>query len=95
LRTALIETKVPEGVAYVNARNNLDPRVMDILIEGMAVDKGERIQVAQQLYYNRLQKNNVMPTMTLFDPVAIYQLLKYISDKAKAKNQRSLEYWEK
>lgn len=93
LRTALIETNVPEAIESVNARNNLNPDVMDVLMEGMAVDEGERVMVARQMYYREQQQQHVAPTMTLFDPVAIYQLLNYIHTKSKERKEKDLDYW--
>ena len=93
LRTAIIETDVPEDIESVNARDNLNPKVMDRLINGLTVDEGERVMVARQLYYNQQLHKNVAPTMPLFDPVAVYQLLRYINNKSKEKKDKNLDYW--
>lgn len=93
LRTAIIETEVPEDVESVNARDNLNPKVMDRLIHGLTIDEGERVMVARQLYYNQQLHKNVAPTMPLFDPVAVYQLLRYINEKSQEKKNKSLDYW--
>lgn len=93
LRTAIIETDVPEGIESANARDNLNPKVLDVLMGSLRVDEGERVMVARQLYYNQQMRKNVAPTMPLFDPIAVYQLLRYINQKAKLRKERSLEYW--
>jgi len=93
LKTAILETDLPEAVENINARNNLDPGVMDFLINSLTIDEGERVMVARQIYYNEQLTKNVAPTMTLFDPIAIYQLLKYIQTKTKDKRTRDLDYW--
>jgi hypothetical protein len=93
LRTALIETKVPEMIESVNARDNLNPEVMDRVMSTLTVDEGERIMTARQLYYNQYLRKNVMPTMPLFDPIAAYQLLRHINQKAKERKQDNLDYW--
>lgn len=93
LRTAIIETDVPEAVETVNARDNLNPKVMDQLISTLKVDEGERVMVARQLYYNQQLHKNVAPTMPLFDPIAVYQLLRYINEKTKARKEENLNYW--
>ncbi|MBK9450069.1 MAG: carboxypeptidase-like regulatory domain-containing protein [Bacteroidetes bacterium] len=93
LRTAIIETEVPEDVESANARHNLSPKTMDVLIGGLKVDEGERIMVARQLYYNQQMHKHVAPTMPLFDPIAVYQLLRYINDKTKARKEKDLNYW--
>jgi hypothetical protein len=93
LRTAIIETDVPEGVESANARDNLNPKVMDQLIGSLKVDEGERVMVARQLYYNQQMHKHVAPTMPLFDPIAVYQLLRYINEKAKLRKDKNLNYW--
>ncbi len=93
LRTAIIETEVPEGVESVNARDNLNPKVLDVLMGSLRIDEGERVMVARQLYYNQQMHKNVAPTMPLFDPIAVYQLLRYINEKAKIRKDKNLNYW--
>lgn len=93
LKTAILETDIPENIENVNARNNLDPNVLDFLIKNLKVDEGERVMVARQMYYNEQLHKNVAPTATLFDPMAIYQLLKYIQTRTKDKRTRDLDYW--
>ncbi|MEM0999563.1 MAG: carboxypeptidase-like regulatory domain-containing protein [Bacteroidota bacterium] len=93
LRTAIIETDVPEAIASINARDNLDPNTLDELMKTMKVDEGERVLVARQLYYSQHQQRNVAPTMPLFDPVAVYQLLRYINQKTKERKEKNLNYW--
>lgn len=93
LKTAILETDLPEAIENINARNNLDPGVMDFLIDNLTVDEGERVMVARQMYYNQQLTKNVAPTMALFDPIAIYQLLKYIQTKTKDKRTKDLDYW--
>jgi hypothetical protein len=93
LRTAIIETHVPESVEAVNARDNLNPDVMDRLMSSLKVDEGERVMVARQLYYKNYQNKNLAPTMPLFDPIAVYQLLRYINEKSKERKEKNLNYW--
>jgi len=93
LRTALIQTDVDEAIESINARENLNPDVMDVLIENLNVDAGERVMVARQLYYNEQQQQGVAPTATLFDPMAVYQLLNYIHKKTKERRTKDLDYW--
>lgn len=93
LKTAILETDIPEEIENVNARNNLDPNVLDFLIQNLDIDEGERVMVARQMYYNEQLHKNVAPTATLFDPMAIYQLLKYIQTRTKDKRTRDLDYW--
>lgn len=93
LRTAIIETEVPEDIESVNARDNLNPKVMDELMHTVPIGANERILIARQLYYKEQMHKNVMPTMPLFDPIAVYQLLRYINEKAKVRKDKNLDYW--
>lgn len=93
LRTAIIETDVPESIESANARENLNPKVLDDLMKTMKVDEGERVMVARQLYYRQHLQRNVAPTIPLFDPVAVYQLLRYINEKSKERKEKNLNYW--
>jgi hypothetical protein len=93
LRTAIIETDVPESIESVNARDNLNPDVMDRLMGSLKVDEGERVMVARQLYYKNYQTKNLAPVVPLFDPVAVYQLLRYINEKSKERKEKDLNYW--
>ncbi len=93
LKTAILETDLPENIENVNARNNLDPNVLDFLIQNLSIDEGERVMVARQMYYNEQLHKHVAPTATLFDPMAIYQLLRYIQNRTKDKRTRDLDYW--
>jgi hypothetical protein len=93
LRTAIIETEVPEDIESVNARDNLNPKVMDELMQTVPIGASERILIARQLYYKEQMHKNVMPTMPLFDPIAVYQLLRYINEKAKVRKDKNLDYW--
>lgn len=93
LRAAILNTDIPSRIEELYARNNLDPRVLDIMIENMDIDKGERIGVGRQLYYNTYLRQNVTPTANFFDPIAIYQLLKQVGNKIKKKKTRNLNYW--
>ena len=93
LRTAMVETEIPDMVENINARDNLDPGTLDNLMESLKIDEGERIMVARQIYYNEHLQRNVAPTATLFDPMAIYQLLRYINDRTKERRTKDLDYW--
>jgi hypothetical protein len=94
LRTAIVELDLPERFESRNARENLDPLVMDDLIANLSIDKGERMNVGRQLYYYRHQTRSIAPTANIFDPIAVYQLLKYINDKSTERKNKDLNYWQ-
>lgn len=94
LRTAIVELDLPERFESRNARENLDPRVMDDLIANLSIDKGERMNVGRQLYYYRHQTRSIAPTANIFDPIAVYQLLKYLNEKSTERKNKDLNYWQ-
>lgn len=95
LKAAMLAMNVPTRGAEVFASRNMDPAVLDTYIETLPVDAGERVMVGQQLYYKQYRQQNIAPVMPIFDPVAVYSLLKYINDKAKKEREEDLNYWEK
>ena len=94
LRTAMLSMKNPEFSEDAFARENMDPAELEAYIENLPVDAGERVMVGRQIYYQEHQTRNLMPVMPLFDPVAVYRLLKYINDKSKKERDKNLNYWE-
>jgi hypothetical protein len=93
LRTAMIEANSLMPLEEQYARNNLDPKLLDELVKTMPVDGEERVAIAQRIYLDQAMHRNVVPTASI-NPLAIYQLLKYLNDKAREKRDKDLNYWE-
>ena len=93
LRTAIVQANSLMPLEEKYARNNLDPKLLDELVKTIPVDGEERASVAQRIYLDQAMHRNVVPTVGI-NPVAIYQLLKYINDKSKEKRDKDLNYWE-
>ncbi|MCB9231747.1 MAG: hypothetical protein H6581_08790 [Bacteroidia bacterium] len=94
LKTALLAMGSQKTLEEKYAEDNLDPELLDDFISNMELDNDERYIVGRQIYYQQYQQKSMMPVMPLFDPVAVYRLLKYITDKAKEKREKDLNYWE-
>ena len=94
LKTAMISNRSPQYSMEQVAMGNMDPQTLDSYIKTLEADAGERALVAQKMYYQQYQTQNVAPVMPLFDPVAVYRLLKMINDKSKSKKDKDLNYWE-
>lgn len=94
LRTAMLAMNLEEFSDAELARANMDPEVLAQYIENLPIDAGERVLVGKNLYYQQHQTKNLMPVMPLFDPVAVYRLLRYINDKSKKERDENLNYWE-
>lgn len=93
LRTAMIEANTLMPLEEKYARQNLDPKLLDELVKTMPVDGSERASIARQIYLDQAMHKNVAPTVGL-NPIAIYQLLKYLNEKAKNRKDDDLNYWE-
>ena len=93
LRTAVINMDIEKSFMDRNARENLDPRTLHAIMETLPVDGGERIMVARQMYYDYYQTKNLLPTVG-FDPIAATRLLQYVVEKARARRNKDLNYWE-
>lgn len=76
------------------AARNLDPRVIDAMINTLPVDASERIMVGRQMYYSYYENRNLMPTALQFNPVAAAALLQYILQKTEKRKNKDLNYWE-
>lgn len=95
LRTALLEARSPHETEMAYARDNLDPKLMDELVQGLSADTDERLIAARAAYYNQYMTAHVAPTASLLNPIAIFSLLKYINDKTKEKKRnQNLNSWE-
>lgn len=76
------------------ARDNLDPKVMDAIMASLPKDGEERYIVGRQTYYQNFNRQNLMPVAGV-DAMAAVRLLQYIVQKAKTKNNKDLNYWER
>ena len=97
IKTALLAMGSDVNSAADLARNNLLPEVMEYYIENLDVDGDERASVGAKLYQDQFQyeaaygRGQVVP---IFDPIAAYQLLNYISKQARKKRKEDLNTWE-
>ena len=93
LRTAVVNMDVMETPLEKAARDNLDPAKLHAIMATLPIDGNERLQVAQQMYYDYYRTKNLLPTVG-FDPIAATRLLQYIVQKTKKKKNKDLNYWD-
>ncbi|MEM6260881.1 MAG: carboxypeptidase-like regulatory domain-containing protein [Bacteroidota bacterium] len=92
LRTAIVNMD-PTGTPEAIARENMNPEVIDAIIQTLPVDGDERLQIGRQMYYDYFQQRNLIPTVGL-DPLAAMRLLQYVADKSEKRKNKDLHYWE-
>ncbi len=93
LRTAVVNMDIVKNTPERIAQSNLDPKELDAIAKTLAVDGGERALVAQRMYQDYYLNRNVAQTFGL-NPIAVMQFLKYVSDRAKERRDKNLNYWE-
>lgn len=93
MTTAITNMEIDHNTPADNARENLDPQVLDAVMKSMPIDGDERVVVGRQMYYDFYRRKNMMPTVGI-DPIAIAKMLKYVVDKTKKKRNKNLGYWE-
>lgn len=93
LRTAMLNMPLPNYDPAAVAQDNVNPEVVAALSKGLEADAEERLAASRQRYYLSYQQQNQVSTVPLFDPIAVYKLVQYISSKTKQKREKSLDYW--
>ncbi len=93
IRTAVLNMDILEDSPEAFARRNLDPEVLDAIIQTLPKDVNERLLVARQLYQDQYQQRNLIPTAGL-NPLAAMRLLQYVVEKSKKRKNKDLNYWE-
>lgn len=93
LRAALLNIPVNPNDPATIARNNVSPQLMAYFTDNLPDDPQERLKVAQMRYYELYKTQNDLKTVPLVDPLAIYNLFKYLSDKGKLKKEKIYNYW--
>lgn len=82
--------KAPLGMT--EAQTNISPELMAYFMENLPENETDRINVARRRYLDLYTRGNMRPNVTLVDPVAIYNLIRYVSNKSKAKKEQNYKY---
>lgn len=93
IRTAVINMDILEDSPQAIARRNLDPEVLDAIIQTLPKDGNERLLVARQVYQEEYQNRNLLRTAAI-NPLAAMRLLQYVVQKSKKRKNKDLNYWE-
>ncbi|MEN3040995.1 MAG: carboxypeptidase-like regulatory domain-containing protein [Bacteroidia bacterium] len=91
LRTALLN--IPLETQTQPARDNVSPELIAYFMQNLPADPQERIKIAQQRYRDLYYERTLRPTYPLLDPIAVYRLVRYLSEKAQVKREKIYDYW--
>jgi hypothetical protein len=93
LKTAILNIPVPTQSPAQLARENVSPQLMAYFMNNLPKDGEERINIAQQRYQEMYRTKGLAPMYPIADPVAVYRLVKYLTEKAKVKREKVYDYW--
>ena len=94
IRTAMLNLPSSDNEAMRAARRNVSAEQLAALMTTLPVDEAERASAAQQLYYLNYSRQNMATTAPIFDPVAVYRLIDYLSSKSRQKrDKKTYNYW--
>ncbi|MEN2993199.1 MAG: carboxypeptidase-like regulatory domain-containing protein [Bacteroidia bacterium] len=91
LKAAILNIPL-ESQGFV-ARENVSPELIAYFIQNLPADPQERIKVAQQRYRDLYYERTLRPTYPIIDPIAVYRLVEYLSQKARVKREKLYDYW--
>lgn len=94
IRVAMAAMPLDENSPAAAAARNVSPEMLTYLVENLPVDGFERQAAATQQYYLQYQYQNRVATVGLIDPIAIYRLVNYFSEKNRSrKDKKTYNYW--
>lgn len=93
IKTALLAMEIPDGSPEDIARNNLNPVLMRLLMEELPVDGGEAAAIGAKMNSDRIIAANKVPTLPLFDPIAVGRYINYMSERSKQKKEKIYNFW--
>ena len=92
IRVAIQNMEIPKNTPQQIAEGNLSPEIMEILMQSLPVDGGEKASVGRRMSHKAYQSANLLPTASL-NPIAIFRSLKSIVQKVKKQKNTNLNDW--
>lgn len=92
LKNAILTMSGPIELSLEDAQGNISPELVSYLMENLPDDEAERLEVVQRRYVNLYTNSNVLPNVTLMDPIAVYNLIRYIGNKSRRDRDRNLNF---
>jgi hypothetical protein len=65
------------------AQSTVNPELLAFFMENLPEDENEKLKIVQKRYSDYYLQANIQNTVSLVDPIAIYKLIKYVSEKSK------------
>ncbi|MCX8113030.1 MAG: carboxypeptidase-like regulatory domain-containing protein [Bacteroidia bacterium] len=91
LKIALLN--IPLETQTQPARDNVSPELIAYFLQNLPADPQERIKIAQQRYRDLYYERTLRPTYPILDPIAVYRLVRYLTEKAQIKREKIYDYW--
>jgi hypothetical protein len=92
LRAAILNMGIDPNDPTRLAANNLTSEIQQFYTLNLPKDEQDRVNVARQVYYDRMRQSTTMPSAGI-DPIAAYRMIRYMSEKAKEKKNKNYNYW--
>ncbi|MCS6790233.1 MAG: carboxypeptidase-like regulatory domain-containing protein [Bacteroidia bacterium] len=92
LKTAILN--IPLETQSQIARSNVSPELIAYFMENLPADPQERVKVAQKRYRDLYYERTLRPVYPILDPIAVYRLVQYLSNKAHVKKEKIYDYWQ-
>jgi len=93
MKMAVLNMEVAHGTPEEIARENLDPALLQAIMNHLEKDESERQGNATRMYQNYYKNHNLAPTAGV-DMVAAVKLLQSIVSEVKKHRNKDLNYWE-
>jgi hypothetical protein len=65
------------------AQSTVNPELLAFFMDNLPEDENEKLKIVQKRYSDYYLQANMQNTVNLVDPIAIYKLIKYVSEKSK------------
>ena len=92
IRVAIQNMEVPKNTPQQIAEGNLSPEIMQILMQSLPMDGGEKAGVGRRMSNQAYQTKNLLPTASI-SPIAVFRSLKSIVQSVKKQKQTNLNDW--
>lgn len=76
-------------LGFSEAQTSVSPELMAYFMENLPENEEDRINVARRRYMEFYSRSNYLPKI---DPVAIYNLIRYVSKKKEERREKNLKY---
>ncbi|MCS6906029.1 MAG: carboxypeptidase-like regulatory domain-containing protein [Bacteroidia bacterium] len=83
IKYAILNLPKTMELSIEQAQTTVNPELLAFFMENLPEDENERLKIVQKRYTDYYLQANTQNTISLVDPIAIYKLIKYVSEKSK------------